>query len=144
MSHSYKDGSMSNLVRLLRKSILILCLPYLLWLIIGLIFSEEIIEIFYVEKFAGYGSLFILLLISTTIDFVFAPLANALQVLEKTRTITISLIVGALVTLLIGSLLINEFGLIGAGISSIVSIVATIIWRVYVILKSTSFQKQLI
>jgi len=138
MSHSYKEGVTKDLIRLLRKSILILCVPYLLWLLFGYFLSDEIIELFYVEKFKGYGYLFVLLLVATTIDFVFAPLTNALQVLEKTRAITVSLIIGAFITLILGSFLIKDFGLPGAGLASIISMLGTISWRVYVFYKSVS------
>jgi O-antigen/teichoic acid export membrane protein len=45
MSHGYKDGSNKNLMRLLGKSILLLCPIYLLWLIIGISFSDELMSL---------------------------------------------------------------------------------------------------
>ena len=132
MSHSYKDGSARSLIPLLRKSILYLGIPYIFWLLCGIFFSEEVIKFFYNAKYHGYGLLFILLLIMATIDFVFAPLTSALQVLEKTRAITVSLIIGAVLTLPLGSFLIERYGLYGAGIASIISMVGTIGWRIFV------------
>ena len=134
MSHGYKEGSVKSLVRLLRKSILLLSFPYLLWLIVGVTFNKELIEMLYVEKFSGYGLLFTLLMISTTIDFIFSPLTNALQVLEKTRAITTSLVIGAILTLVLGPILIISYGLTGAAVSVIVSTSGTMAWRIYVIL----------
>ena len=46
MSHGYKEGSSENLKRLLKKSIMILSVPYLSWLLLGSLLSEQIIQIF--------------------------------------------------------------------------------------------------
>jgi O-antigen/teichoic acid export membrane protein len=103
-------------MRLLGKSILLLCPIYLLWLIIGISFSDELMSLVYSEKFNDVSFLFVLLLIMTTIDFVFAPLTSTLQVLEKTKAVTVSLIIGALVTLLLSPFFIKEYGLYGVGV----------------------------
>lgn len=136
MSHGYSEGSISNLTRLLYKSILLLCIPYMLWLLVGIIFDDKILSLFYANKFDEYGFLFIMLLVAMTIDFVSAPLTNALQVLEMTRAITVSLIIGACVTLVLGALLTWKYGLYGSGVAAIISMGMTIAWRVIVYWRS--------
>jgi len=130
MSHGYKDGSNKNLMRLLWKSILLLCPIYLLWLGIGVFFGDELMMLVYSEKFNDAGFLFILLLIMTTIDFVSAPLISSLQVLEQTRAVTISLIIGALVTLILSPYFIKGYGLYGVGFLAILSMSCTVAYRV--------------
>ncbi|MGV7235615.1 MAG: lipopolysaccharide biosynthesis protein, partial [Nitrosomonadaceae bacterium] len=131
MSHGYKDGNLHNLMRLLRMSILVLSLPYLLWLLLGVAFGEEIVTQLYSNAYHGYGFLFVLLLVQATILGMFAPLANALQTLERTDIITVSLIAAAVVTLVLGSFMIKQYGVIGAGIASIVSVSVMNGWRWY-------------
>lgn len=131
MSHAYKDGNQRNLIRLLRKSIVVLSFPYVLWLLFGAAFSEEIVILLYSNAYHGYGTLFILLLIQATILGMFAPLASTLQTLERTDAITMSLIAASIVTLALGSFLIQRYGLNGAGIASIVSVSVMNGWRWY-------------
>lgn len=131
MSHGYKNKDKDNLIRLLQKSILILCMPYIGWLIIGILTSNYLLNVVYGDKFTDQGLIFILLLISGTIDFVAAPLTNALQTIERTKDIAISMFIGTIVTLSTGPYLISELSLIGAGIASILSMIATIGWRIF-------------
>ncbi len=141
MSHGYKDGDQYNLMRLLRKSILVLSLPYALWLLLGTAFSEEIVTLLYSNAYQGHGTLFVLLLIQATILGIFAPLASALQTLERTDAITVSLIAASVVTLVLGSILIKQYGLNGAGIASIISVSVMNGWRWYSIRKVFRQQK---
>lgn len=143
MSHGYKDGSNKNLMRLLGKSILLLCPIYLLWLIIGISFSDELMSLVYSEKFNDVSFLFVLLLIMTTIDFVFAPLTSTLQVLEKTKAVTVSLIIGALVTLLLSPFFIKEYGLYGVGVLSIISMSASVAWKILALIVNNLQQKKI-
>lgn len=135
MSHGYDKDSHKNLYRIFRKSVVFLSIPFIFWFLIGSVYSNELINLVYDEMFHQVGYLLFLLLIMTVIDFSFSPLTNALQVLEKTKDITVSLFLGALVTLVLGSILIKEFQLYGAGFASVISMIVTIGWRYYVFIK---------
>jgi O-antigen/teichoic acid export membrane protein len=125
MAHSLKNDDLTNLIRLMRKSMLMLSIPFLLWLILGSIFSEQLITILYSGAYQGFGVLFVLLLIKAAIESISTPIAAALQTLERTNLITLGLITGAGVTLLLGPVMIVKFGLNGAGVSAIMAAVVS-------------------
>ena len=131
MAHGHKGNEPGNLMRLLRLSILTLSGPFILWLIVGAIFSEEILTLFYGSTYTGLGILFILLLIRVVITSISSPLESALQTIERADINTGSFVVGAIISLGLGYIFIKHHGLYGAGIAGIVSTLATALWRVY-------------
>jgi O-antigen/teichoic acid export membrane protein len=136
MSHGFKGGDdLGNLTRILRLSILVLCIPYGIWTIIGMLFGQEMLAMLYTESYKGYATLFSLFLVKTSIDSVTAPLANFLQTIERADINTKSLILGMVVTLVLGSVLITAYGVNGAGVTGIAASLATWVWR-YVYFKN--------
>lgn len=129
MSHANKDGNTRELARMLRLSILVLTLPYGIWFIIGSLFGNELVTFFYSDTYSGYGLLVALLLGKTLIESASAPLTNALQTLERTDMTTVSLAIGAVVTLGPGSIMIQQMGVLGAGYAYALSSAATAGWK---------------
>ena len=135
MAHGYTGNDPTNLMRLLRLSVLMLSAPFILWLVIGTVFNEQIVTLAYGDAYSNFGFLFVLLLIRVAITSISSPYTNALQTLERADVNTASLVVGALVTIALGIFLISYFGLTGAGLAGVVSTSATAIWR-WVFLKN--------
>ncbi len=136
MAHGYKGNNTDNLIRLLRLSILILLGPFILWLIIGTLFSEEILTLFYGAAYSDFGLLFVLLIIRVAIISASSPLQSALHTMERADINTGSNIIGGIISLGLGYILIKNYGLYGAGIAGIVSATAIAVWRSYFIWKS--------
>jgi O-antigen/teichoic acid export membrane protein len=70
-----------------------------------------------------------LLLGKTFIESASAPLTNALMALERADITTASLAIGAIVTLGLGSIMIQKYGLNGAGIATVLSSAASAGWK---------------
>ena len=139
MAHSNDPrlGS-SDLPRLLRISLLCIAIPYLIWLVIGGFFAEEIMIFFYSGKYTGYGTLVVLLILKTTIDSLATPATSALQTLERPDVTTVSLVLGAAVALLLGYVLTRSMGLVGVGITACVAASVITGWKWYFLLRITS------
>lgn len=135
MSHGFKDGDLETVMRLLRKSMLVILIPYGLWMLIGAVFGEYITVFTYSDKYSGYSVLLFWLLLRTTIESVAAPLTTALQTIEKIHVTTLSGVVGAVVTLIIGPLSIAWLGVIGAGVTSALAAFVMTGYRWYAIKK---------
>ena len=136
MTHGYKDGDANTLVRMLSKTVLILAVPFGLWMIVGSVFAEPLMEFFYSDKYTGYGALLSLLIFKTLIESVSAPLTSALQALERPDVTTASLVIGAAISVSLGVILVKEFGLIGAGCASVISAVSTSAWKLQFIYRT--------
>lgn len=135
MAHGHKGNNPANLMRLLRLSLLVLSIPYALWLTIGAVFSTEIMTLLYGDTYSEFGVLFILLLLRVVIASVSSPFESALQTLERADINTASLIIGGIVTVGAGFVLIKYFGLVGAGLAGVISAIATMLWRWFFIRK---------
>lgn len=117
MAHSRNaDNGHAGMLRLLRLSLVVLAVPYLAWLIIGGLFAEQIMVFFYSDRYTGYGTLLMLLIVKTMIDSLSTPVTSALQALERPVVTTVSLVIGAVISLVAGYALIKSTGLVGAGI----------------------------
>lgn len=128
----------SGLLRLLRISLLLISIPYLVWLIIGAFFAEPIMTFFYSGKYTGYSTLLILLIIKTTIDSLSTPVTSALQALERPDVTTVSLVMGAVVALPLGYILIDHMGLTGAGIAACVAASVIAGWKWFALIRITT------
>jgi O-antigen/teichoic acid export membrane protein len=129
MVHGYKDSSARNLRRLVWLSSLVLTIPYGAWLIIGSVFGEELLTLFYGRNYSAYAGLTTLLLIRATIEGLSTPLSNALQTMERADAVTVGLVIGAIITLSLGPFLILQMGLNGAGIAAAASSAASAFWK---------------
>ena len=121
MSHGFKQGDISQLNRILVISTLALLIPYGIWTILGSIFAEQLLTLFYSEKYAGYGTIVILLLIKYMIESVSTPLTSALQTLEKPIITTKSLAIGTLITCAGTPFAVTHLNLSGAALISVLS-----------------------
>jgi O-antigen/teichoic acid export membrane protein len=129
MAHGYKGANTASLIRLLRLSVLALTAPYGLWLAIGSVYGDEIVTLVYSHSYSGFGLLVTLLITKTLIESISTPLGQALQTLERADVITASQVVGAVISLVLGSILISWIGIDGAGITAVISSAAIISWR---------------
>lgn len=125
MVHGYKDGNIASLSRLLGLSFRVMCIPYFAWLLIGSAFANELIGLIYGRSYSGYAVLATLLLIRVVIEGVSSPLSQALQTLERADVATLGLVIAAILTLALGSLLIMQLGLEGAGIAAVAASLAS-------------------
>lgn len=135
MTHGYKDGNKENVDRMLRKSILALLIPYGLWTIIGSIYAEELLTLFYSNKYAGFGPIVIFMLFRTMIESVSTPITSALQTLEKTNLTTYALFIGSVITLTATPVAIIYNGIEGACMISVVSALTVVIYKYYMLRK---------
>lgn len=127
MSHGYKDGNSDNLKRMLRKSIIALLIPYSIWTLLGSLFADKLLTLFYTDEYSGFGLVVILLLVKTMIESVSTPLTSVLQTLEKPEITTYALGIGSVITLALTPIAISQHGIVGAAAVAVVSatIVAT-------------------
>ena len=125
MSHSLSEKPEGKeLVKLLQKSIALLFFPYLGWLVVAAFLGDYLITLIYSHSYSGNGTLITLVVLSSVMWSVSTPLVTALQVLEKANIVTLSIVLSAIVAAIAGTILISNFGLIGAGLTMV--IVATI------------------
>lgn len=129
MTHSHKESGSKDLYRIMKKSMLILLLPFGAWTIVGGMFGEPIMTFFYSDKYHGYGGLVTLLIIKTMIESVSTPMTSALHAMERPNIATASLVGGALVSLLFGYPLVKYFSLTGAGIAAVLASLASVLWK---------------
>lgn len=129
MSHGIKDGNRATLLRMLRQSMLGLSALYGVWLLVGLLWGENILRLFFGDAYSVHTQLFALLLLKTVIESVGSPLTSALQAIEKPAIVTISLFTSSIVTLGIGSLIIPELGLIAAGWTTVAAAMTSFLIR---------------
>ena len=135
MVHGYKDANVNGLARLTGLSVVAVSIPYVAWLLIGSVFANELLGLIYGTAYSGYAVLTILLLIRAAIEGTSSPLSAALQTLERADVVTVSLVLGACITLGLGWFLISNMGLAGAGLAAAVSSLATALWR-WIMLRS--------
>ena len=129
MVHDYENSSARKLLRLVWLSSLALSIPYGAWLVIGSAFAEELLTLFYGKNYSAYAGLATLLLIRGTIEGLSTPLSNALQTMERADAVTVSLVIGAIISLTLGPFLILQLGLNGAGIAAAASSAASAFWK---------------
>jgi O-antigen/teichoic acid export membrane protein len=141
MSHSFKDGNKSNLQHILRTSILALSIPYGIWTLVGSVFAEPLMHILYSDAYQGYGLLVALLLLKSMIEGVSAPLTSTLQTMERQHVTTISLLIGSFIAIAGGIVMINLYGLTGAGIIAVISVAVRATWQFIDINKQLKFSR---
>ena len=125
MSHSLSDKPEGKeLVTLVQKSITLLLFPYLGWLVVAVFLGDYLVSLIYSNSYSGNGTLITLVVLGSAMWSVSTPLVTALQVMEKANIVTLSIVLSAVVAAITGTLLISNFGLIGAGLTMV--IVATV------------------
>lgn len=121
MAHGFREGDTSTLNRMLKRSILVMAVPYGAWTIIGSIYSEGIMTLLYSSEYSGYGLTVVLLLVKNMIESVSAPLTSTLLTLERPEITTKALFMGTISTLSLGPLAIMEYSVNGAAAAAIIS-----------------------
>lgn len=107
------SGDSTTLRRTTIRSIVVIAIPNLTWLIIGTLAAPWLIPYLYTDRYSGLQLIFFLLLIKVLIDSVSAPLVALLQAIEKPRVTTEALLLGATIMLTGGYLATSAFGLTG-------------------------------
>jgi len=129
MVHGYVGTNAKNLLRLLRLSVLVVGVPYGVWAIVGGLFADELITLIYGSGYSGYAALTMLLLLRMLIEGVASPLSQALQTIERADIVTVSQVLAAVLTLGLGTILVWQMGLVGAGIAATVSAAVSALWK---------------
>jgi O-antigen/teichoic acid export membrane protein len=127
--HGYKGGNASNLLRLVRLAVLALTIPLVAWLLTGGLLSDYLLSLIYGNSYSGYALLATLLLMRAAIEGVSTPVSQALQTVQRADAVTVSLLLGAVVSLALGSILVIHVGLTGAGVAAVASSALTALWR---------------
>jgi O-antigen/teichoic acid export membrane protein len=129
MVHGYTGANVPNLRRLVYLSSIVLGIPFGAWLLLGSMFAEQLLTLIYGHAYSGYGVLTILLLTKASIEGISSPLSQALQTLHRADVVTAGLIFGTVITLGLGSMLVVQMGLNGAGLAAAVSSAANASWK---------------
>ena len=123
----------SKLVSIMHKSMLLLSIPFGIWLVVGISYGDELVTFLYTDHYSGFGILIALLVSKFFLDSIGTPLTTILQVVEKPRNITIALCVSMFITLSIGPLLIINYDLVGAASALLLSSLVGVLWKLYVV-----------
>lgn len=129
MSHGYSGLDVDNVKRMMDISIISLSIPYTIWVAIGSLYTDELMEFVYSNKYIGHSHIVIMLLYKSMIESISTPLTTALQALEKANITTISLAIGSTITLSIGAILVYKYGLTGAASSSLLTTAIIFIYK---------------
>ena len=130
MAHAYRSANnIDVLLRLARLSALFMAVPYGIWLVVGSLFGNHIVVLFYTNFYSGHQLLLVILLIKSFIEAVSTPLSQALEVLERTDAVTKSLGIGMVVSISLSPILILQMGIDGAGLASLMTTVVTLAYR---------------
>jgi O-antigen/teichoic acid export membrane protein len=106
----------------------ILAIPMIITLIV---FSDKLLGMFYGESYLAGSSVLILLATGYFINSVFALCGNVISAIRRVDIQAKTVIVAAASNLVLNIILIPQFGIIGAAISSLVSLIVLAVLTVY-------------
>jgi O-antigen/teichoic acid export membrane protein len=135
MAHSLNAEKPGRFISITKQAVLAISIPFGIWLVIGLALGNELLTLIYSTSYSDYGLLLKLLVLMTFVEALSVPATNALLALEKSRAITGSYVTGSIVTFGPGLLLIAYYGVVGAGIATVLSSLASglykwiVLWR---------------
>lgn len=129
MSQVKSKGTLIDVIRVMKKAVIFLSIIFGIWIIFGIFFGNYLLTIVYSSKYAGYSNILIIVIFSSFVSAVTAPLNSALDALERADISFKSLIAGLIVTVSVGILLIYHFGLYGAVIGILLSNLANCLLR---------------
>ncbi len=121
MVHSRQDEESLGVLRIMRKSILILSTIYGLWLVSGGLFGKYLLLYIYSAKYAEYHMILAVLIVSSFISGVTSPVNSALDAFERSDITFRSLVIGLLVTLFVGTILVYKWKIYGAVVGVLLS-----------------------
>lgn len=121
MAHEKSSGNPMGIVRIMKKSIFILSPIYCLWLIAGIVFGKFLLHYIYSAKYSEYHLVLAILIVSSFISGITSPLNTALDAFERPDITFRSLVVGLLVTLIVGAMLVYQWGIYGAVVGVLLS-----------------------
>ena len=111
--------SKEKLMTLLKKWMMVFFILALLLAAVGILFGENIIELFFGSKYSGLGILFVLPFIDQAINIFFQPMDVALNAIKRTDVGFQMLLFRSICALILGFILVQEYGLIGVFITRI-------------------------
>lgn len=129
MVHSKTHNPPFGIIKIIRKTIIVLSLFSALWLMCGVFFGNRLLVFLYSSKYAGYGVILVMLIINNFISIITGPVNAALDTLERSDVSFASLIVAFFVTIIAGTLFINFYGIIGAALGMILANLTTSLLR---------------
>lgn len=121
MAHSRKEHTFLGVIAIMKKAIAFLAVIFGLWLIVGILFGDQLLSLIYSSKYYGYSYILIIVIISSFISGITSPIYAALEALERADISFKSLLGGLIVTLFIGVFLIYKWGIYGAAIGMLLS-----------------------
>lgn len=121
MSHGYRGTDIATLIRMTRRAMLGLLIPYGGWAIAGSAFADQLLTMVYSTRYSGHAAVVVLLLFRTLFEGLSAPLTSALQALEKPQVTTQALLLGTTVTFTVGLAATARFGLVGAAAAALLT-----------------------
>lgn len=121
MAHEKSSGNPQGIVRIMKKSIFILSFIYSLWLIAGVSFGKYLLHYIYSAKYSEYHLVLAILVVSSFISGTTSPLNTALDAFERPDITFRSLVAGLLVTLIVGAMLVYQWGIYGAVVGVLLS-----------------------
>ena len=129
MAHSRSEGTPFGVIRIMKKAVILLSIIFGFWIICGALFGNHLLALIYSSKYAGYGSVLLIVILSSFISAVTGPLNSALDALERADISFKSLIAGLIVTVSIGVILVYRWGLYGAVVGMLLSNLANCLLR---------------
>lgn len=129
MAFSRREGTLLSVISIMKKAVIVLSIIFAFWIICGALFGNYLLALIYSSKYAGYGSVLIIVILSSFISAVTGPLNSALDALERADISFKSLIAGLIVTVSIGVILVYQWGLYGAVVGMLLSNLANCLLR---------------
>lgn len=109
-----------KLMILVKRWMLFFLVLAILLVVVGNFFGENIIELFFGAKYAGLGILVILPFVDQAINMLFQPIDVAFNALKRTDIGFRLLLFRSVCALILGFILVREYGLIGVFVTRMV------------------------
>lgn len=97
----------------------------------GVLLSSEIIKFLYGQEFSGASLCFAVLCLTFLVNFITAPISNALFSLKKEKKITVYVILIFITNLAFNLILIPRLGIVGSAIATIISQIIGVGYLIY-------------
>ncbi len=145
MVHSIADEERAGAVTaIVKRSVGPLLFIFALWLFVGILFGDEMLTFLYSSKYAGYGSVLVVLIGYSLVSAITVPISAALDALKRSDVSFRSSLGSMAVGILAGVPLIALWGAFGAAVSALLANLINLIlrWRGYHVLMSEAGTKR--
>jgi len=115
-SESFTSGGISALKKVIKKALIVISIPMILFFFIILIKGNEIVVLIYGAKYRGMGIVATVLAINMFVMAISSPFDYGIWAMEKTDRNFFIILPGSIIVLLFGVGLIDRFGILGAAL----------------------------